>query len=123
MTTLSKAFGLGLALSVLGAGIIPGTSTPAKAGDAGLGIGLTWVFGSGGNGGLAAGAKIFTDRDKDSSAGSLGLDYHFDSASLRPNLGISYLGDGGYVDASFGYNIGTRNIDFGLGGGLVNSRD
>ncbi|MCL4065607.1 hypothetical protein M3484_03345 [Pseudomonas sp. GX19020] len=123
MTKISKAFGLGLALSALIAGIVPGTSTPAQAGDAGLGIGLSWVFGSGYNSGLAAGAKIFTDRDKDHSAGSLGLDYHFGSESLRPNLGISYVGDGGYVDANFGYNIGTGNIDFGLGGGFVNSRD
>ncbi|NPD13660.1 hypothetical protein HOY34_00405 [Xinfangfangia sp. D13-10-4-6] len=95
----------------------------ALAGDAGVGVGLTWVFGSGPNGGLAAGAKIFTDRNKDSSGGSLGLDYHFSSSALRPNIGASYVGDGGYVDASFGYNIGTRNIDFGLGAGLVNSRD
>ncbi|WP_112312276.1 hypothetical protein [Pseudogemmobacter bohemicus] len=123
MTSICKAFGLGLALTALVSGVVPGTTSPAQAGDAGLGLGLTWVFGSGGNGGLAAGAKIFTDRSKDNSAGSLGLDYHFGSSSLRPNLGISYIGDGGYVDASFGYNIGNRAIDFGLGGGLVNSED
>ncbi len=119
MTTTPRALALGLALSAL----VPGLSAPAFAGDAGLGIGLTWVFGDGPNGGLAAGAKIFTDRDSNSGAGSLGLDYHFGSSALRPNIGASYIGDGGFVDANFGYNIGTRNIDFGLSGGLTNSRD
>lgn len=116
MTNLFKALGLSLALS--------GAATaPAFADGTGIGIGLNWVFGSGYNGGLAAGAKLFSDRSEDHSALSVGLDYHFASESLRPNLGIAYIGDSTYIDANFGYNIGAGAVDFGLGGGFVNSKD
>ena len=95
----------------------------ANAADPGLGLGLTWVFGQHGGGGLAAGVKVFTSREENKVAGSLGLDYQFNSASLRPNLGAAYIGDNFYGDASFGYNISEQVIDFGLGGGATNSKD
>ncbi len=115
MTSILKKLSVGIALSWAAA-------TPVLADGTGIGIGLNWVFGSGYNSGLAAGVKLFNERDKDHSALSVGLDYHFASEGLRPNLGIAYVGDGAYIDANFGYNIGAGGVDFGLGGGLVNSK-
>lgn len=94
----------------------------ASADDIGLGIGLTWVFGNDGNSGAAIGLKAFSSREEDKAAGSLGLDYHFATGALRPNIGIAWIGDDIFADANFGYNMAVGKIDFGLGIGAVNSK-
>ncbi|VDC31226.1 hypothetical protein [Pseudogemmobacter humi] len=104
--------GMAIALA-LGAG-------PASADDIGLGIGLSWVFGNSGSSGAAIGLKAFSSREEDKAAGSLGIDYHFATSAVRPNIGIAWIGNDIFADANFGYNVAVGKIDFGLGLGAVN---
>lgn len=95
----------------------------ARADNPGVGFGLSWVFGQHSGKGLAAGVKLFSSREKNEIAGTLGVDYHFATSSFRPTLGAAYMGDRLYGEANFGYSMYDQVIDFGLGGGLVNTKD
>ena len=88
--------------------------------DIGFGVGLTYVFGKSTNTGLAVGPKIFTTNEEKKVAASAGIGYVIQSASFRPNIGISYLfKDDVYVDTNVGYNLGSKKIDAGLAVGYV----
>ncbi len=82
--------------------------------DAGVGAGLTYVFGEG----FAVGLKVFTDDEEDKGVGSVGLDYMVGSGAWRPNVGVGYLGDNIYGDLTAGYNLQSSSWNFGIGAGV-----
>lgn len=91
--------------------------TPTAQAGAGIGAGITYVFGEG----LAVGVKIFTDDEEDKAVGSLGLDYIVNSGAWRPNVGIGYLGDNIYGDLNAGYNYREGAWDYGVGVGVLDT--
>lgn len=95
-------------------------SAAAQADGVGIGLGLSWNFISQGP---AAGIKLFSSREKDKAAASIGVDYLFSSSTIRPNIGAAYIGKDLYAGADFGYNPDMGQIDFATGLGLVNSKD
>ena len=78
-----------------------------------FGFGVSYVFG----GGVALGARVFSTDKPKSAAVSLGIDYRFDSATWRPNVGAAYLDDSFYVDLSLGLSGGY--VDYGAGIGVL----
>ncbi|KAF1054299.1 MAG: hypothetical protein GAK43_00965 [Stenotrophomonas maltophilia] len=96
-------------------------STTASANDIGFGLGVSYVLGS--QGGLAVGIKAFSNDEDNETVGSLGLDYVVQSGAFRPNVGVAYQGQGIFGGGDVGYNLGSHEVDFGLGGGWSNSDD
>lgn len=108
-----------LAASLMTLGLAAGT---AQA-DVGVGIGLSWVFGANSGASSAAlGLKVFSTRQRNKAAASVGVDYLFADSVLRPNIGVAHIGRNIFVDANIGYNPRHNAVDFGLGLGGVNSR-
>ncbi|KAF1054300.1 MAG: hypothetical protein GAK43_00966 [Stenotrophomonas maltophilia] len=96
-------------------------STAASADDIGFGVGVSYIIGS--QGGLAIGVKAFSNDEDNETVGSLGLDYVVQSGAFRPNVGVAYQGQGLFGGGDVGYNLGSHEVDFGLGGGWSNSDD
>lgn len=88
-------------------------SVPAQA-DPSLGIGFSLVL-SGGKPDVAIGAKVFSNDRADRGALSVGLDYRIGAKRWRPNVGVAYLRDKGYVDVNVGYDPISAAADFGAG--------
>lgn len=108
--------------AALAAAVLTLSSPGLARAEVGFGIGLSWVFGSeGSDGGLAAGAKVISDRKEGSINPAIGVDYLFNDQAIRPNIGAVYQDGGLYGDASFGYNTLSGGVDFSLGGGLSKS--
>jgi hypothetical protein len=96
-------------------------STPALA-DPGVGLGLNFTFGNGGvNTGL--GVRIFSNDEQDKAAASVGLDYMFGSQSWRGSLGAAYMMDNSYIELNGGYDFGSSEFDFGIGGGITETTE
>lgn len=91
----------------------------AQAGDIGFGIGVSYVFG----GGVAAGIKAFGDDEGAIAVGSVGLDYLFASSAFRPNIGMTYQGEGYFSGGDVGYNLITERVDVAAGVGLADEDD
>ncbi|MFT6913893.1 MAG: hypothetical protein ACJAWL_000179 [Motiliproteus sp.] len=89
--------------------------TPMAQADAGVGAGMTYVFGQG----VAVGLKVFTNDKEDQAVGSAGLDYMLGTGAWRPNVGVGYLGDSVYGDLNAGYDYqkGAWNLGAGAGAG------
>jgi len=85
-----------------------------------IGLGLSIRFG-GGTVETGLGLRVFSDDRRDSTVGSLGLDYMFNSQSWRGTLGVAYLGSDAYIGLDMGIGLGDGQIDFGLGAGGVNT--
>jgi hypothetical protein len=99
-------------------------ATAANASDVGYGLGVTWVFGSGENSGLAIGPKVFSTNEEDKVAASIGIDYVLKSASFRPNVGVSYLfKEDVYTDLNVGYNLKAKAVDFGFAVGYTETKE
>ncbi|MBQ0756642.1 MAG: hypothetical protein KBT66_11275 [Amphritea sp.] len=94
-------------------------ATPIAQADAGVGAGITYVFGQG----FAVGVKVFTNDEEDKGVGSFGLDYMLGSGAWRPNVGVGYLGDSIYGDVNAGYNYQTGGWTFGVGAGGADTED
>ncbi len=94
-------------------------AAPIAQADAGVGAGITYVFGKG----VAVGLKLFTNDEEDKAVGSVGLDYVIKSGAWRPNVGVGYLGDNIYGDVNAGYNYKTGEWDFGIGVGATDTED
>lgn len=92
---------------------------------AGVGAGVTWTFGGPkAMSGAALGVKVFSTDREDKAAASLGLDYSFANRSIRPNVGVAYLGKNNiYLDANVGYSFAQQGLDFGVGTGYVDTKD
>ncbi|MFT6913891.1 MAG: hypothetical protein ACJAWL_000177 [Motiliproteus sp.] len=95
--------------------------TPMAQGDAGVGAGMTYVFGQG----VAVGMKVFTNDKEDHAVGSAGLDYMLGTGAWRPNVGVGYLGDNVYGDLNAGYDYqkGTWNLGVSAGTGSTDAED
>ncbi|WP_236232423.1 hypothetical protein [Pseudomonas tohonis] len=91
----------------------------AQAGDIGFGIGVSYVFG----GGVAAGIKAFGDDEDAVAVGSVGLDYLFASSAFRPNIGMTYQGEGYFSGGDVGYNFSAEMVDFAAGAGWSDKDD
>lgn len=98
-------------------------STAAMA-DVGWGAGLTWTFGGPKPvSGPALGIKMFSTDKEDKAAASLGVDYSFADRSIRPNVGVAYLGKQNiYLGADVGYSFGQQGLNFGVGAGYVDTK-
>lgn len=103
----------------LAAVVAASLTAPVAQADAGVGAGITYVFGQG----FAVGLKIFTNDEEDKGVGSVGLDYMLGVGGWRPNVGVGYLGDNIYGDVNAGYNYKTGTWGFGVGGGGVDTED
>jgi len=101
----------------LAAAVAVSLFAPIAQADAGVGAGITYVFGQG----VAVGVKLFTSDEEDKAVGSAGLDYMINSGSWRPNVGVGYLGDSVYGDVNAGYNYKTGVWDFGVSGGTADT--
>jgi hypothetical protein len=80
-------------------------------------VGFSWVFGQG----FGVGAKIFSTDRSGRGAATLGMDYLFTGQRWRPNVGVAYLKDGGFVGLNMGF--GEGGLDFGLGLGPVDTSE
>lgn len=103
----------------LAAVVAASLTTPIAQADAGVGAGITYVFGQG----VAVGLKVFTNDEEDKAVGSVGIDYMLGSGAWRPNVGVGYLGDNIYGDANAGYNYKTGAWSFGVGAGGTDTEE
>ncbi|MFY0682289.1 MAG: hypothetical protein JXR13_17075 [Thalassovita sp.] len=89
-------------------------AAPAAQADPVFGFGFTFTL----EGDLNVGVKVFTN-DSKGAAASLGLDYNLTQKALRPNVGVSYLNNQGFLDLNYGFGLGGSNSGVGIGiGGL-----
>ncbi|MFT6913892.1 MAG: hypothetical protein ACJAWL_000178 [Motiliproteus sp.] len=93
--------------------------TPTAQADAGVGAGVTYVFGQG----VAVSLKVFTNDKEDHAVGSAGLDYMLGAGAWRPNVGVGYLGDSVYGDLNAGYDYQKGTWNLGMGAGAADSED
>ncbi|MFL0801017.1 MAG: hypothetical protein K6L80_11240 [Agarilytica sp.] len=99
--------------------ILVSLSSASFAGDIGYGVGLTWMP----QNGFSVGARIFSDDEEDNAVASVGVDYAFKTKSLRPAVGIAYLGDSTYGEFSLGYDLGEKEINYGFGVGYADTAE
>ena len=110
--------------TLTGCALAAATLSTAALADMGWGAGLTWTFGGPKPvSGPALGVKMFSTDKEDKAAATLGVDYSFADRSLRPNVGVAYLGkDNIYLGGDVGYSFGQQGLNFGLGAGYVDTR-
>jgi outer membrane protein W len=101
------------------AAITASLAIPYSQADVGAGVGITYVFGQG----IAVGVKAFTDDKEDKAVGSVGIDYMLSTKAWRPNVGIGYLNDNIYTDATAGYDLQQNAWTFGLGAGAADTEE
>jgi hypothetical protein len=99
---------------------IPALLTAPAAADPTVGLGLSFSFG-GGTVDTGIGVRVFSDNEADSTVGSLGLDYMFQSRSWRGTAGVAYLGTDGYIGLDVGLGLDGGGFDFGLGAGVADT--
>lgn len=110
--------------TLTGCALAAATLSTAALADVGWGAGLTWTFGGPKPvSGPALGVKMFSTDKEDKAAATLGVDYSFADRSLRPNVGVAYLGRNNiYLGGDVGYSFGQQGLNFGLGAGYVDTR-
>lgn len=96
-------------------------ATPATAGPT-FGAGLTFSFG-GGQTDIGIGVRVFSNNRSDSLVAMAGVDYLFREQGFRGALGAAYLGNNVYTGADIGYNLGSGQLNFGVGAGYVRTSD
>ncbi|MEM1079538.1 MAG: hypothetical protein AAGI09_13535 [Pseudomonadota bacterium] len=96
-----------------------GIGAPAQA-DPTIGFGFTMAF-SGGEPNAGVGLRLFSDDERDSTVGSIGVDYMFRTRTLRPTLGIAYLDEDYYLGLDVGYDPALNLLDFGVSAGAVDT--
>lgn len=95
-------------------------STPALA-DQTVGLGLSFSFG-GGKPQTGIGLRVFSDNERDSFVGSVGVDYMFGSQSFRGTVGGAYLGNNTYLGLDMGLDFNGGGFGFGIGAGGVGTK-
>ncbi len=95
-------------------------ATPALA-DPTVGVGLSFSFG-GGKPQTGIGLRVFSDNERDSFVGSVGVDYMFGSQSFRGTVGGAYLGDNTYLGLDMGLDFNGGGVGFGFGAGGVGTK-
>ena len=94
-------------------------STPALA-DPTVGLGLSFSFG-GGKPQTGIGLRVFSDNERDSFVGAVGVDYMFGTKSFRGTVGGAYLGNDTYLGLDMGLDFNGGGFGFGLGAGGVST--
>lgn len=92
-------------------------SIPALA-DPTVGLGLSFSFG-GGKPQTGVGLRVFSDDERDSFVGSVGVDYMFGTQSFRGTVGGAYLGNDTYLGLDMGFDFNGGGFGFGFGAGGV----
>lgn len=92
-------------------------ATPALA-DPTVGLGLSFSFG-GGKPQTGIGLRVFSDDERDSFVGSVGVDYMFGTQSFRGTVGGAYLGNDTYLGLDMGLDFNGGGFGFGFGAGGV----
>ena len=100
---------------------LPALLASPVAADPTIGLGLSLSYG-GGNVNTGIGLRVFSDDRRDTTVGSIGLDYMFGSQSWRGTVGAAYLGKRGYVGLDLGIGLQDGAIDIGVGLGGVNTK-
>jgi hypothetical protein len=95
-------------------------ATPTLA-DPTLGLGLSFSFG-GGQVDTGVGLRVFSDNERDSLVGSVGVDYMFGSQSWRGTVGAAYLGNNSYFGLDLGIGLRDGAIDFGASAGVADTK-
>ena len=95
-------------------------ATPALA-DPTVGLGLSFSFG-GGKPQTGIGLRVFSDDERDSFVGSVGVDYMFGSQSFRGTVGGAYLGNNTYLGLDMGLDFNGGGFGFGFGAGGVGTK-
>ncbi|PTV93666.1 hypothetical protein C8J27_11331 [Rhodobacter aestuarii] len=95
-------------------------ATPALA-DPTLGLGLSFSFG-GGKPQTGIGLRVFSDDERDSFVGSVGVDYMFGTQSFRGTVGGAYLGNDTYLGLDMGFDFNGGGFGFGFGAGGVGTK-
>ena len=95
-------------------------STPALA-DPTVGLGMSFSFG-GGKPQTGIGLRVFSDNERDSFVGSVGVDYMFGSQSFRGTVGGAYLGNDTYLGLDMGLDFNGGWFGFGFGAGGVGTK-
>ena len=90
-------------------------TTPALA-DPTVGLGLSFSFG-GGKPQTGIGLRVFSDDERDSFVGSVGVDYMFGTQSFRGTVGGAYLGNNTYIGLDMGLDFNGGGVGFGFGAG------
>ena len=112
LSTPLKALACALPLAV---------ANPAVA-DPTIGLGVSFSFGAGKPIDTGAGLRVFTNNRRNSTVGSLGIDYMFAGQEFRGTLGIAALRRSAYLGLDVGYGLGSGTLDFGPSVGFVNTR-
>ena len=94
-------------------------STPAWA-DPTFGFGFNITFG-GGQVNPGIGVRAFSDDEEDEAVASLGIDYMFNSQSIRGSLGAAYLFENSYIELNGGYDFGRRVFEIGASTGYADT--
>ena len=95
-------------------------ATPALA-DPTVGLGLSFSFG-GGKPQTGIGLRVFSDNERDSFVGSVGVDYMFGTQSFRGTVGGAYLGHNTYLGLDMGLDFNGGGFGFGFGAGGVGTK-
>lgn len=93
------------------------------AADPALGLGVTFTWGGAqSEGGTGLGLRLFSDNERGTFVGSLGVDYLIASQRVRPSVGVAYLASKSYVGMDVGYDFAAGAVDVGVGLGGANSK-
>jgi hypothetical protein len=87
-----------------------------------VGLGVSFKFGSKSvDPGLAL--RLFSDNRHNRMAGTIGLDFLFQTLAWRATVGAAYMGDDTFlgIDFGLGSGFGSGGINTGLSGGYVNT--
>ena len=97
------------------------SSTSALA-DPTVGVGLSISFGNS-KPETGVGIRIFSNDKPGKVVGTIGVDYMFQSESLRATVGAAKIETNSYVGLDLGYNFSHSEIDFGFSAGFVKTAD
>lgn len=93
------------------------------AAEPGLGLGVTFTWGGAGSSGdTGIGLRLFSDNERSTFVGSLGVDYMITSRQVRPSVGVAYLASKSYVGMDVGFDIASGGLNVGVGLGAANSK-
>lgn len=95
--------------------------TPAAA-DPTVGLGVSFSFGVGKPIDTGVGLRVFTNNRRNSTVGSLGIDYMFAAQEFRGTLGVAALRRNVFLGLDVGYGFGSGALDFGPSAGFVRTR-
>lgn len=100
---------------------LPAMLAAPAAADPTLGLGVSFSYGSG-QVNTGAGLRVFTNDRRNSVAGSLGVDYMFNTQAWRGTVGAAYLRNKTYFGLDLGIGLLDGAFDFGAAVGVTNTK-